>query len=132
MAENGLECLIHTNAGSKQQDTLDPSNFVSGSGPVLISPGPYSQSLYGLQSTDLMATSDSIITVPLFDNSHPQLPENVTIVGFLELFVGDVGNGAQSGDFTTVILNISGCGQAMGSGGISGGGISAIAVRLVQ
>jgi len=132
MAENGLECLIHTNAGSKQQDTLDPSNFVSGSGPVLISPGPYSQSLYGLQSTDLMATSDSIITVPLFDNSHPQLPENVTIVGFLELFVGDVGNGAQSGDFTTVILNISGCGQAMGSGGISGGGISAIAVRLVH
>ena len=131
-SENGLQCLIHTTAGSNQQDTLDPSKFLSGTGPVLISPGPYSQSLYGLQATDLMATSDSIITVPLFDNSHPQLPANVTIVGFLQLFVLDVGSGAQSGDFTTVILNISGCGQAMGSGGISGGGISAIAVRLVQ
>ena len=132
LAENGLQCLIHTTGGSNQQDTLDPSKFVSGTGPVLISPGPYSQSLYGLQSTDLMATSDSIITVPLFDNSRSQLPATVTIVGFLQLFVRDVGSGAQSGDFTTIILNISGCGQAMGSGGISGGGISAIAVRLIQ
>jgi hypothetical protein len=127
--EDGLQCLIHTTTGNLQQDTLDPSSFVAGTGPVLISPGPYSQSLYGLSPTDLMATSDSIVTVPLFDNSNPQLPANVTIVGFLELFVKYVG---QSGNFSTVILNISGCGQAMGPGAISGGGISAIAVRLVR
>lgn len=130
--ENGLQCLIHTTSGSNQQDTLDASQFVSGTGPVLISPGPYSQSLYGLQPTDLMATSDSIITVPLFDNHDPELPGSVTIVGFLELFVTDVGSGAQSGNFSAVILNISGCGQAMGPGAISAGGISAIAVRLVR
>jgi hypothetical protein len=130
--ENGLQCLIHTTAGSNQQDMLDASKFVSGTGPVLISPGPYSQSLYGLQPADLMATSDSIITVPLFDNSNRQLPANVTIVGFLELFVRDVGSGPRSGNFSTVILNISGCGQAMGTAGISAGGISAIAVRLVR
>ena len=130
--ENGLQCLIHTTTGSRQQDTLDPSEFISGTGPVLISPGPYSQSLYGLQSTDLIATSDSIITVPLFDNNNPKLPANVTIVGFLELFVTDVGSGAQSGNLSAVVLNISGCGQATGSGTISGGGISAIAVRLVR
>ena len=129
--ENGLLCLIHT-TGSSQHDTLDPSQFLAGTGPVLISPGPYTQSLYGLQPTDLMATSDSIITVPLFDNSNPQLPANVTIVGFLQLFVSDVGQGPQSGNFSTVILNISGCGQAMGSTAVSGGGISAIAVRLVR
>jgi hypothetical protein len=130
--EAGLQCVIHTTATSAQQDTVDPSNFVSGTGPVLISPGPYSQSIYGLQPTDLMATSDSIITVPLFDNSNPHLPQNVTIVGFLQLFVSDVGSGAQSGSFSAVILNITGCGQAIGSGTISGGGISAIAVRLVR
>ena len=130
--ENGLECLIHTTSNSAQQDTLDPSNLVSGTGPALISPGPYSQSIYGLQPSDLMATSDSIISVPLFDNSNPHLPQNVTIVGFLQLFVGDVGSGAQSGSFNTVILNISGCGQAIGSRAISGGGISPIAVRLVR
>ena len=130
--EEGLQCVIHTTANSSLQDTLDPSKFVSGTGPVLISPGPYSQSLYGLQPTDLMATSDSIITVPLFDNSNTQLAQNVTIVGFLELFVSDVGSGAQSGSFSTVILNITGCGQAIGSGAISGGCISAIAVRLVR
>jgi hypothetical protein len=127
--ENGLQCLIHT---TTQQDQLDTSKFASGTGPVLISPGPYSQSLYGLQPIDLMATSDSIITVPLFDNSNPQLRGNVTIVGFLELFVTHVSNGPQSGNFSSVILNISGCGQAIGSAGISGGGVSPIAVRLVR
>lgn len=130
--ENGLQCLIHTTAGNPQHDTLDTSKFLSQTGPILISPGPYSQALYGLQPADLMATSDSIITVPLFDNSRPELPGNLTIVGFLQLFVTDVGSGAQSGDFSTVILNISGCGQAIGPGAISGGGISAIAVRLVR
>jgi len=129
---NGLQCLTHTTANGGLEDTLDTTNFVSGTGPMLISPGPYSQSLYGLQPTDLMATSDSIMTVPLFDNSNPVLPENLTIVGFLELFVTDVGSGSQSGNFSAVILNISGCGQATGSGTISGGGISAIAVRLVR
>jgi len=131
-AENGLQCLIHTTALSPQQDTLDTSKFLSQTGPVLISPGPYSQALYGLQPADLKATSDSIITVPLFDNSRAEVPRNVIIVGFLQLFVTDVGSGAQSGNFTTVILNISGCGKAIGSGAISGGGISAIAVRLVR
>ena len=79
-----------------------------------------------------MATSDSIITVPLFDNSNPELPANVTIVGFLELFVTDVGTGAQSGDLGTILLNISGCGRAAGAGAISGGGVSAIPVRLIR
>ncbi|HEX6802949.1 MAG TPA: pilus assembly protein TadG-related protein [Terriglobales bacterium] len=130
--QNGLQCLMHADSTNTQQDTIDPSNFTSGNGPVLISPGPFSQARYGLQATDLMATSDSIITVPLFDNSNPELPANVTIVGFLELFVTDVGTGAQSGDLGTILLNISGCGRAAGAGAISGGGVSAIPVRLIR
>ena len=129
-AQAGLQCLIHTTQGGSMQDTLDPSNFISGNGPMMISPGPYSQSRYGLSPSSLVATSDSIITVPLFDNSNPNLPNTVNIVGFLQIFVNDV---TATGTIEATVMNISGCGQAMGSGAtVSGGGGSAIPVRLVR
>jgi hypothetical protein len=128
---SGLQCLIHAHGNG--QDTLDPSAFSSGKGPLLISPGSFSQTRYGLASGAIIGTSDSVITAPLFDNSGAFLPDNgqVTIVGFLTLFVNDVtGN---KGDFTATIMNVTGCGNSPSSAPpVSGGGVSAIPVRLIH
>ena len=141
-AQNGLQCLIHTtNTGSgniAQQDSLDPSSFSTSSGPPRISPGTFNQSRYNIPVNALMDTSDSIITVPLFHlPSQPPMPSQVTIVGFLQIFVSyvgpSVGNGNPKVDVNGVILNIVGCGDTAASGApVSGGGVSAIPVRLIH
>ena len=130
----GLQCIIHSTGGNAQQDSLDPSAFSSGKGPLLISPGTFSQNTYGVSSGAILATSDSIITVPLFDNSSAfrQPPDTqLTIVGFLTLFVNNVSG--SSGDFTATIMNVTGCGNSPStSPAVSGGGVSAIPVRLIH
>jgi Flp pilus assembly protein TadG len=131
-AQAGLQCLIHEiPQNPQQQDTLDPSSF-SGNNGLLISPGQFSQNLYGVGSGNFISNSDSIITVPLFDNSNNLLPrdQHLELVGFLELFVSDA---QQGGVIKATILNVVGCGNTVGSGApVSGGGVSAIPVRLVQ
>jgi hypothetical protein len=131
--QSGLQCLIHSTGGSTQQDSLDPSAFSSGTGPLLISPGTFSQSRYRLSSGAIIGTSDSVITVPLIDTSSGTLPDShqVNIVGFLTLFVGDANAG--NGDFNATILNVTGCGNnPSASAAVSGGGVSAIPVRLIH
>src|SRR5262249_40578107 len=61
-AQQGLQCLIH----APQQDILDPTNFAAGTGPLQISPGAFTQSRYGISGNSFIATSDSIVTVPLY------------------------------------------------------------------
>jgi Putative Flp pilus-assembly TadE/G-like len=136
-AQNGLQCLIHTTStgppgGVGQQDTLDTTNFTAGSGPPQISPGTFSQARYNIAGNAVMDTSDSIITVPLF-HVPAAMPANnqVTIVGFLQLFVNWVGPGKQ--DMDAFIVNVIGCGNSAASGAaVSGGGVSPIPVRLVH
>ena len=144
-ALNGLQCLIHTTttgptSGAAQQDSLDPSNFLAGTGAPQISPGTFSQARYGIGGNAVMDTSDSIITVPLIH--VPQvMPANkqVTIVGFLQLFVnyvggpGSGGSGTPAGDLNATIVNVIGCGNSTASGApASGGGVSPIPVRLIH
>ena len=88
-AQQGLQCLIHTTAtgppgSNPEQDTLDAS--VANNGLLPIQPGSYSQSRYHVAPESVMATSDSIVTVPLFDvpNTWPPPGQQVTIVGFLQ------------------------------------------------
>ena len=131
--QSGLQCLIHSTGGSTQQDSLDPSAFSAGTGPLLISPGTFSQSRYGLSSGAIIGTSDSVITVPLIDTSSGVLLDShqVTIVGFLTLFVNDANAG--NGDFNATIMNVTGCGNTPSSStAVSGGGVSAIPVRLIH
>jgi Putative Flp pilus-assembly TadE/G-like len=132
-ARQGLQCLIHTTRTGPfggQQDTISQAN----NGPLQIQPGTYTQSHYGVGSGSLISTSDSIITVPLFDapptwNSGGQ---PVTIVGFLQLFVKYVGRRGAT-DMNATILNVVGCGNTATTGSaISGGGASAIPVRLIH
>ncbi len=126
-AQEGLECLIH----DPQQDTLNPS--FANSGLLQIQAGPYSQATHNVAPGSLISTSDSIITVPLFDvpNTWPPAGQQVNIVGFLQLFVASVGPGRT--DMTAYILNVVGCGSSPNPGSaVSGGGASAIPVRLIH
>jgi hypothetical protein len=145
-AQDGLQCLIHNNpSGNPPQDTLNNISQAN-TGLLQIQPGDFSQRRYGLAQGSIMSTSDSIITVPLFDASvwPPQNPPQVNIVGFLQLFVNYAGPTppgpsvppaivAPQGDMNATILNVIGCGSSLaGSSAISGGGASAIPVRLIH
>src|SRR5258708_15433361 len=136
-AQEGLQCLIHTTSTGKQsgvpeQDAIDVTNFASGTGPAQISPGSFSQGRYNIPGNSLIATSDSIITVPIFA-VPPSMPSNhqLTVVGFLQIFVDYVGTGRN--DINGHILNVVGCGSTAAAGAaVSGGGVSAIPVRLIH
>jgi hypothetical protein len=139
-AQDGLQCLIHTTTtgfpgNNPEQDTLDPS--FANNGLLPIHPGSYSQSRYNLAPGSVMSTSDSIITVPLFDiNTWQPAANQVTVVGFLQLFVNYVpqpGGGQGQADMNATILNVVGCGSSLAPGSaVSGGGASAIPVRLIH
>jgi hypothetical protein len=135
-ARNGLQCLIHTNPnGSGGPDSLILTNFSAGTGPMQIFPGSFSQARYGVSGNLPIATSDSIITVPLFDNTQPVVANGpVTIVGFLQLFISSVTQPSASNapDATAFILNVVGCGNNMATTVVSGGGVSPIPVRLIH
>ena len=129
-AQAGLKCLIH----DPQQDTINLS--LANNGLIQIQAGPYSQARYNVAPGSLLSTSDSIITVPLFDvpsnpSNWPPPGQQVNIVGFLQLFVTSVGPGQN--DMNANILNVVGCGSSLTAGSaISGGGASAIPVRLIH
>ena len=84
----------------------------------------------GPQSGQLVSTSNSIVTLPIFDNltMNPTTGQ-VTVIGFLQAFVWDA-NGA--GDIQMTILNVVGCGNNPTGTPISGGGITPIPVRLIH
>ena len=95
--------------------------------------GTYSQSHYGVAPGSVISTRGSIVTVPLFDTSvwPPPNPPFVTVVGFLQLFVNYTGPGTN--DMNATILNVIGWGNNPTAGSaISGGGASAIPVRLIH
>lgn len=136
-AQDGLQCLIHTTTTNKQPNPQQDVLSVSNTGSLQIQPGSYSQGRYNIGPGSFVSTSDSIITVPLFDPaSWSQSNNRVTIVGFLQLFVNYVpgpGGGPQKQDMNATILNVVGCGTSQSTGSaISGGGASAIPVRLIH
>src|SRR5258708_3300023 len=126
-AQPGLQCLIH----DPQQDTLLGVSSAN-NGPLQVQPGPFSQARYNVAPESLISTSDSIITVPLFDAPTWPPPTQLPIVGFLQLFVNNVGGPGRT-DMNATILNVVGCGLPLAPGSaVSGGGASAIPVRLIH
>jgi len=121
----GVQCLIHQQssncAGAASgcgQDYLQntstyPLPIVGGSN----NPNPALQG-------QLLSSSDSIVTTPLYDGTNlcpggASTCGMATIVGFLQVFVEKVG--PPQATVTGYVMNIAGCG-AGGSGGGSGGG----------
>jgi hypothetical protein len=132
--DDGTKCLIHA-AGwgpSQGQDIFIPGQ------PVLIQPGTNNPDP-SLASATHISRSDSVVTVPLFDGSQLCAPGGggstcsgtATVVGFLQLGIIDAA-ASQNGSVDAIILNASGCNTGGTRTTVSGGGVSAIPVRLVR
>ncbi len=133
---NSVSCLIHQGV---------TSNVTSSSGQDYLSPfaapSPYPfQILSGSSSPAQIASgtpvsnSDSIVSLPIYDNTTNTVRSNgttqTTFVGFLQVFINAVDT---NGDMEVTVLNVAGCSN--GGGGISVGspvvGNSPVPVRLI-
>lgn len=131
-AQSGVECLIHQRPGSGQ-DVLDATPPLSY--PLKIQVGnnhPLAGSV--LASNDLVTTSDSLVTIPVYDGaSTPAAGTPVNIVGFLRVFIDQAfpGGGPQkAGQFHVYVVNVLGCGSSATGTAVAAG--AAMPVRLVQ
>jgi Flp pilus assembly protein TadG len=121
------QCLIRQQGGTGQ-DQLDPSVF-----PFQIKAG----SRNPLITSGVITSSSSIVTVPIYDdNNSTSSPvpftvdqPQVTIVGFLQVFVNSVVAG--SGDVNVTVLNVAGCSTTDGSTTQSAAGTSPVPIRLI-
>ena len=131
---NGVDCLIHEKGGSGQ-DTMTV-NTSGGLGDLwTITAG--SANPYGYSGP--IGSSDSIITVPLYDGS-PLCPggsssgscpqTTIKVNGYLQLFI----TGETSGNVSAYVMNVIPCPSAGGSSGstVAGGGSSPVPVRLIH
>jgi Flp pilus assembly protein TadG len=128
---NGVSCLIHEGDATEEQpdgqDTLVLSSY-----PLQILAGS-STSLTGLAGNPgkPISSSNSIVSLPIYDDSavtsiRPSGTTNVTIVGFLQVFINSVD---QWGNVDVTVLNVAGCGS--GSPGSPVTGSSPVPIRLI-
>jgi Putative Flp pilus-assembly TadE/G-like len=141
LTESAMQCAIHASGPGpgNGQDGLNTTNFLASGDPMQIQAGTYNQSQLGVAANAPITTSDSVMTLPIYDDcvgggcvpTPPALPA-VNIVGFLQVFVNST-NPPAGGDLDVTILNVIGCGSNPPSAvpAISGGGISPIPVRLI-
>jgi hypothetical protein len=127
---SGTQCLIHTTTtgpGGTDQDS-----FSLGTSPIIIT-GGLSNPNPALQGKTNISRSDSVVTVPLFDWSTDPCPTKncgtEVVMGFLQLGIQDV---TAAGNIDAVVLNAVGCNPAPTANPVTGGGVSALPVRLVR
>lgn len=82
-----------------------------------------------------VTSSNSIITIPIFDSSFALAPNGsgvapVTIVGFLQVFVNQV-NADVVGSLNVTVLNVAGCGNGSPPGTPFVTGTSPVPIRLI-
>jgi hypothetical protein len=133
--DNAVNCL--TNASANNGDYVDPAfgplnflpfQFLAGASNPLVQAGTISA------GTDVLV-SDSIATVPIYNSVAGTAPgTTVTVIGFVQLFLNSTGTETPpgSGQTTTTIINIAGCGTGVSAvQPILGNGASPVPVRLI-
>lgn len=131
---NGVACLIHegdpTDTQPDGQDELDsrayPFQILAGrSSPLVTS---------GLRRGSPITSSNSIVSLPIYDDSTVTTINgsgtiNVTIVGFLQVFINSVD---RWGNVDVTVLNVAGCSNGGGQPvGRAVTGSSPVPVRLI-
>jgi hypothetical protein len=123
---SGVQCLIHQAtpglANISGQDTLDNTNY-----PFQIKAGDNNPLNI---SGNVITTSNSIVTVPIFDQINNVIngngTSNVTIVGFMQVFINSVDG---TGNVSVTVLNVSGCSNNASNNPVFG--TSPVPVRLI-
>jgi len=132
------QCLVHISTwsgfsancvSSLDQDCLDTTKtpFVMEAG----TNNPLKGNTTGssLNSGDVISTSDSVVSLPIYDSSGGSAPASpVAVIGFLQVFINDVND---NGVFTVTVLNVTGCGSTPAPPAVLGSGLP-VGVRLIQ
>jgi len=137
--QNAVQCLIHqtlpTTANPSGQDFLAPGGPLPPTYPFQIFAGTSNPLVgAGLASSSVITASSSIVSLPIYDQTQPPTglsptgTTNVSIIGFLQVFINGV-DAANGVDVT--VLNVSGCGNAVGSTAPALHGTSSVPVRLI-
>lgn len=124
-SSNGVQCLI----GKPSQDTVDVTDLLAGTGPARIT----AQS--GPQSGNLVTTSNSVANLPIVDVSPGKpipLTGQVTVIGFLQVFIDDVVTTGGNTNLQTHVLNVVGCGNNPSATTVLAGSTSPVPVRLIH
>jgi len=133
LTQSATQCLIHaTGTGlGVGQDALDINDFLTKNDPIQIQAGSYSQSKLGVAANAPISTSDSIITLPIYQT----VAGTLYITGYLQVFVNSTNDSVSNpagGDLDVTILNVAGCrGATPANPSISGGGVTPVPVRLI-
>jgi Flp pilus assembly protein TadG len=131
----GAECLLTGAGGSgptpqaSAKDILDANPFWMSGGAAAME----IQSGTAPHSGEVVTTSGQIVTLPIISTNVAG--PTVNVVGFMQAFVQSTSDaGLQPGAITMYVLNISGCGTNINTGAtpVSGGGVSAVPVRLIH
>jgi hypothetical protein len=118
------QCLINQSGGTGQ-DLLDATVY-----PYQIKAGA-GNPLGGSVSGSVITSSNSIVTLPIYDDSQGPNGSNnspVNIVGFLQVFINQVN---LDGSLNVTVLNVAGCGNAVSSGTTPVYGTSPVPIRLI-
>jgi len=121
-----VACLINqSSVGSLSgQDVLDRTTY-----PYKITPGSSNPLGAGVSGSNI-TSSNSIISLPIYDSRFNLVitgnQANVTIVGFLQVFVNQVN---LDGSLDVTVLNVAGCGDNATNRAVTGS--SPVPVRLV-
>jgi hypothetical protein len=133
----GIQCLIHASAPGPGagQDCMgaDASNCAGASVPSLatqfLAGDDNPLRLDGVNAGDLISTSDSVVTIPIFNQpAVGAIPNPVTVIGFVQGFVTDYG---ANGAFDIRIINVAGCGASVSGSPVQGDSISPVPVHLI-
>ncbi len=133
---NGTKCMVHMPpAGTTGQDQLDTTST-----PWRIKPGSNNPLVNDsiLSTSDSVWTSDSLVTIPVFDWTAVSLPVGtalpVNVIGFIQGFVTDVTNpSGTASQLHVTVMNLSGCGTPSTTASpIVGDGVSSVPVRLIS
>jgi len=135
--KTAVETLIHEQGGSGQ-DVLNGGAPGPLSYPLWIQAGQKHPLVLGgvLSNNDNISTSDSLVTVPLYDDgpTHSAPTGPVQIIGFVQLFINQMppGSGINAGHFPVTVVNVSGCGSGVTGTPVSSGGSSPVPIRLIH
>ena len=132
----GVQCLIHAagDGPGQGQDVYTPPTSTS---PYVIAAGSANPLVQGgtakIKPGDNISTSNSVVTVPIFNGAI--VGGQVNVVGFLQLFIDEVDATCAPGVNSCVkghILNVLGCGSTLTTPAITQGSSVAIPVRLIH
>jgi Flp pilus assembly protein TadG len=116
-----VQCLTNSSVGADSLNLASfPFQLQAGSGNALVANGI-------LVGNSIVTSSNSVVTVPIYDNGPPLAGSqpDLTIVGFLQVFIDSVD---ASGNLNVHVLNIAGCSNNASNGVF---GTSPVPVRLV-